>query len=300
MTTISPRISQAIETVSQDRTHGAGWLARDAANVLTHSLEECPAQTAAEFLSYLREVARALAQAQSSMAAVSNAVGAIVLAAGEKAPSGLPAMRRAAATQGRQIIDSWDKASRRIVRYAEGTLPPGAIMTHSYSATTFAVLERLASKGSPIIVTESAPLNEGRTTARLLARLSEAVTLISDAQAAAFMPEAAAVLVGADTVFANGAVVNKVGTCALALLARNARIPFYVATETLKVAPGRPRAAQQALEERRPGLAIPAVYFDLTPPRLVTALITEEGVFAPKEIRPLAGRARQYRKALFP
>jgi translation initiation factor 2B subunit (eIF-2B alpha/beta/delta family) len=298
MTTISPRISQAIESISRDRTHGAGWLARDAANVLTHSLEECPAQTTAELLSHLREVARALAQAQPSMAAVSNAVGAVVLAAGEKAPGGLPAMRRAALARARQIIDSWDKATHRIVHRAERVLPPGAIMTHSYSATTFAVLERLASKGSPIIVTESAPLNEGRTTARLLARLSVAVTLISDAQAAVFMPQAAAVLVGADTVFANGAVVNKVGTCALALLARNARIPFYVATETLKVAPSRPGATQEALEERQPGLAIPAVYFDLTPPRLVTALITEEGVFAPKEIRPLARRAGQYRKAL--
>ena len=171
-------------------------------------------------------------------------------------------------------------------------------MTHSYSATTFAILERLASRGSPIIATESAPLNEGKTTARLLARLGVPVTLISDAQAAAFMPEAAAVLVGADTVFADGAVVNKVGTCALALLARNERIPFYVATETLKVAPGRPTAHHQTPEERQPGLTIPTVYFDLTPARLVTALITEEGVFAPKDIRPLARRARQYRKAL--
>jgi ribose 1,5-bisphosphate isomerase len=299
MTTISPRISQAIESISQDRTHGAAWLARDAVNVLAHSLEDCPVQTAAEFLSYLREVARALAQAQPSMAAVSNAVGAVVLAAGEKAPGGLPALRRAALARASQITDSWPKLSQRIVRRAERALPPGTIMTHSYSATTFAVLERLASKGSPIIVTESAPLNEGRTTARLLARLGGPVTLISDAQAAAFMGEAAAVLVGADTVFANGAVVNKVGTCALALLARNARIPFYVATETLKVAPGRPGAAHQAPEERQPGLTIPAVYFDLTPPRLVTALITEEGVFAPKEIGPLAKRARQYQKALF-
>jgi translation initiation factor 2B subunit (eIF-2B alpha/beta/delta family) len=300
MTPISPRISRAIESIGQDRTHGASWLARDAANVLTHWLEGCPAQSAAEFLCGLREVAAALAQAQPSMAAVSNVVGAVVFAAGEKAPGGFPAMRRAALARARQIIHGWEKVCQRIVRHAERAVPAGVIMTHSYSATTFAVLERLASKGSPIIVTESAPLNEGRTTARLLARLSVPVTLISDAQAAAFMPEAAAVLVGADAVFANGAVVNKVGTCALALIAREARVPFYVAAETLKVAPGRPEAAQDPRGERQPGLAIPAVYFDLTPPRLLTALITEEGVFAPREIRPLARRARQYRKALSP
>ncbi|KPK48079.1 MAG: hypothetical protein AMJ77_00980 [Dehalococcoidia bacterium SM23_28_2] len=298
MTTISPRIAQAIESIREDRAHGAGWLARDAANVITHAFDECPAQSATELLSCLREVGRALAQAQPSMAAVSNAAGAVVLAAEEKAASGLPAMRRAVLARARQIIDSWEKTSQRIVRRAEQALPRGSIMTHSYSATTFAILERLASRGSPIIATESAPLNEGKTTARLLARLGVPVTLISDAQAAAFMPEAAAVLVGADTVFADGAVVNKVGTCALALLARNERIPFYVATETLKVAPGRPTAHHQTPEERQPGLTIPTVYFDLTPARLVTALITEEGVFAPKDIRPLARRARQYRKAL--
>jgi ribose 1,5-bisphosphate isomerase len=298
MTAISPRISHAIESIGQDRTHGASWLARDAANVLTHWLEECSAQTAAQFLSGLREVGAALAQAQPSMAAVTNAVGAVVFAAGEKRPGAFPTMRRAALARARQIIHGWEKVCERIVRRAERALPAGVIMTHSYSATTFAVLECLASKGSPIIVTESAPLNEGRTTARLLARLRAPVTLISDAQAAAFMPEAAAVLVGADTIFANGAVVNKVGTCALALIAREARVPFYVAAETLKVAPGRPEAAQDARGERQPRLTIPAVYFDLTPPRLLTALITEEGVFAPREMRALARRARQYRKAL--
>ena len=63
MTAISPRMSQAIESIRQDRTHGASWLARDAVNVLTHWLDECPAQTVAEFLSCLREVATALAEA---------------------------------------------------------------------------------------------------------------------------------------------------------------------------------------------------------------------------------------------
>jgi ribose 1,5-bisphosphate isomerase len=299
MTTISPRICQAVESIRQDRTHGAGWLARDAVNVLAHSLEDCRAQTAADLLTYLREVARSLAQAQPNMAAVSNAVAAVVVAAGRKAPRGLPSMRRATLAEAKKIIDKWGTAASRIVRHAERALPPGAIMTHSYSATTFAILERLAPKKPPIIVTESAPLNEGRTTARLLARLDVPVTLISDAQAGAFMPQANAVLVGADTVFSNGAVVNKVGTCALALLARNARIPFYVATETLKVAGGRPESSQEPPEEGQPGETVPAVYFDVTPPRLVTALITEDGVLAPKEIRPLAKRARQYGKALF-
>ncbi|MDP2948365.1 MAG: translation initiation factor eIF-2B, partial [Chloroflexota bacterium] len=307
MSAVSADISEAIEAISQDRAHGAGWLAREAVNVLVQSLQDCRARTGEEFLSYLREVGQALARAQPSMAAVSNAVGAVVLAAAGKAGAGsLSATRRAAVVRARQIIASWDKAVSRIIHYAERTVPPKAgILTHSYSATALAVLEHLGSQGASVIATESAPLYEGRATARHLARLGVGVTLISDAQAGSFVSRASAVLVGADTVFANGAVVNKVGTYTLALLAGKAHVPFYVATETLKVASTRPtsgfgrEAGWEAGGDDLVG-AIPAVYFDLTPPRLVTALITEQGVFRPREIRPLAIRARQYRTALFP
>jgi len=305
MSAISADISEAIEAISQDRAHGAGWLAREAVNVLVQSLQDCPPAAGSEgFLSYLREVGQALARAQPSMAAVSNAVGAVVLAAAHKGAAGsLSTMRRAAVVRARHIIASWDKAVSRIIHYAERTVPLGAVLTHSYSATALAVLEHLGHQGAGVIVTESAPLYEGRATARHLARLGIGVTLISDAQAGSFVPRVSAVLVGADTVFANGAVVNKVGTYTLALLARRAHIPFYVATETLKVASTRPTFGIGGEIAWQTGGdlagAIPAIYFDLTPPRLVTALITEQGVFRPREIRPLAVRARQYRKALF-
>jgi translation initiation factor 2B subunit (eIF-2B alpha/beta/delta family) len=270
------------------------------------SLQDAPTLTPEAFLAYVREVGQALAEAQPTMAAVSNSVGAVVLAAVEKGLVGSPdAMRQAAVARARQIVDSWDHIAPRIVLHAEAALPAGTILTHSSSATTLAVLEHLGQKGVPVIATESAPLHEGRTTVRLLARLGVKVTMIADAQAAAFMGEASAVLVGADTVFADGAVVNKVGTHALALLAHEARVPFYVATETLKISSIRPkpkllRPAAEPPPRGEPQRALPAVYFDLTPARLVTAIITEEGVFSPSEIGPLARRARSYRKALFP
>jgi translation initiation factor 2B subunit (eIF-2B alpha/beta/delta family) len=110
----------------------------------------------------------------------------------------------------------------------------------------------------------------------------------------------AAVLVGADTVFANGAVVNKVGTLALALLARQARVPFFVASESLKVAPSRWKEAAETPPLEGSPEEPPSVYFDVTPPRLITALITEEGVFRPRQLAPLARRARRWQRALSP
>lgn len=307
MSPLSPETAQAIDAIRRDRVHGAGWLARKAVSVLLQSLEEATTLSAEAFLAYVREVGQALAEAQPSMAAVSNSVGAVVLAAADKGFTAKPeAMRQAAVVKARRIVDSWDQIAPQIVLHAEAALPKeGTILTHSSSATTLAVLEHLGQKGRPVIATESAPLHEGRTTVRLLSRLGVRVTMIADAQAAAFMGEAASVLVGADTVFADGAVVNKVGTCALALLAHEARVPFYVTTETLKISSMKPNPEllRPTVEPPPKGelqQEPPAVYFDLTPARLITALITEEGALAPNEIGPLARRARSYRRALFP
>ncbi len=306
MSALSHETAQAIEAIRRDRVHGAGWIARKAVGVLLQSLQDAPTATPEAFLASVREVGQALAEAQPTMAAVSNSVGAVVLAAADKGHTARSdAMRQAAEAQARRIVDSWDQIAPRIVLYAEAALPAGTILTHSSSATTLAVLQHLGQKGVPVIATESAPLHEGRTTVRLLSRLGVKVTMIADAQAAAFIGDAATVLVGADTVFADGSVVNKVGTCALALLAREARIPFYVATETLKVSSTRLkrkllRPAAEPRPRGQPERTSPAVYFDLTPARLVTAIITEEGCLTTGEIGPLARRARGYRQALFP
>jgi len=298
---IPPSLQEAIEAIGQDRTRGAAFLAREAASVMARAARETHAQTCEELLSSLREVAQALAAAQPRMAAVGNAAGAVLLAAGAAAATdSVGPVRRAAVTEARRIVGGWEGTVRRIARRAQTIVPSGPILTHSHSATVMAVLERLAKHGSSIVVTESNPLGEGRTTARLLAGRGLPVRLIADAQAGVFVSHMAAVLVGADTVFADGALVNKVGTLALALLARQWRVPFFVATESLKVAPSRWDASSETPALERSPEEPPAVYFDLTPPRLITALITEEGVFRPRQLAPLARRARRWKRTLLP
>jgi len=300
MRDIASSIREAIEAIASDRTHGAAWLAREAANVMARAAREIPAQTSQELVPALREVAQALTAAQPRMAAVSNAVGAVLLAAEDaSAVNNVSAVRRAAVAQAHRIVAGWEETARRIARQAQAVVPKGPILTHSHSATVMAVLERLARRGgAPIVVTESNPLGEGRTTARLLAGRGLPVRLIADAQAGLFVSQMATVLVGADTVFADGTVVNKVGTLALALLARRARVPFFVATESLKVAPARWEETGEALPLDASPEEPPALYFDATPPRLITALITEEGVFKPRRLAPLARRARRWQRVL--
>jgi translation initiation factor 2B subunit (eIF-2B alpha/beta/delta family) len=114
------------------------------------------------------------------------------------------------------------------------------------------------------------------------------------------------VLVGADGVLADGSVVNKVGTYALALAARDRSLPFYVACESLKISPRR-EWGDAEVEEGDPAEVLPDaidgvtahnVYFECTPARLVTALITEEGVFRPDQLSSLVARACRRERAL--
>ncbi len=151
-----------------------------------------------------------------------------------------------------------------------------------------------------VLVGETRPLLQGaRLTAWELAREGIPFALISDAMAAALMAdgEVTHVIVGADRIAANGDVVNKIGTYALAVLAREHGLPFIVAAPTSTIDLATPTAAQVVIEERPAeevhqialfgraavpeGVAVRNPAFDRTPARLVAAIVTEQGVHRP-------------------
>ena len=103
------------------------------------------------------------------------------------------------------------------------------------------------------------------------------------------------VIVGADRIAANGDAANKIGTYALAVLARAHRIPFYIAAPvstfdfSIKTGEDIPIEERQADEvttfrgaQAAPkGMKVYNPAFDVTPARLITAMITERGVLTP-------------------
>jgi methylthioribose-1-phosphate isomerase len=123
------------------------------------------------------------------------------------------------------------------------------------------------------------------------------VTLICDSMAALVMREHKVhlVIVGADRIAANGDTANKVGTYGLAVLARAHGLPFYVAAPSSTLDRSLPDGRGIPIEERsaqeitngfgRPtapdGVAVYNPAFDVTPAELITAIITERGVFPP-------------------
>jgi methylthioribose-1-phosphate isomerase len=166
--------------------------------------------------------------------------------------------------------------------------------------TGLSVVAELADRGrlERVLVCEARPLLQGaRLTVYELARLGIPHELVVDAAAPGLLAAGAAdaVIVGCDRVAANGDVANKVGTYGLALAAHAAGVPFVVAGPTSSIDPTTPTGNEIEIEERDPSevrqargalLTVPGTpcrnpAFDITPARLVTALVTERGTARP-------------------
>jgi methylthioribose-1-phosphate isomerase len=161
-----------------------------------------------------------------------------------------------------------------------------------------------------VIADETRPLLQGaRLTMWECAQLGIPATLAPDGAAAALMAggEVDVAIVGADRIVANGDVANKIGTYAVALAARHHDIPFYVAAPTSTIDLDTASGADIVIEERDPaevthvrsvrvapeGAAARNPAFDVTPGRLVTAIITEVGVARPPYRRSLPAHVRR-------
>jgi methylthioribose-1-phosphate isomerase len=156
-----------------------------------------------------------------------------------------------------------------------------------------------------VIVPETRPLLQGsRLTAWELSRSGVACTVIADGMIASRLRrgDVRCVIVGADRIAANGDVANKIGTYGLALAARAHGVPFYVAAPSSTIDLATPDGSRIPIEERArdelawlgdralapEGVPVWNPAFDVTPASLITAIITDRGVFAPGEIAPAA------------
>ncbi len=287
------KLEERIAKIRNDREHGSRWLVRETISVL-YDIATQPTSSPEESLRQLQHAGKELARARPAMAALAGAVRRIL-----SAPGGTEGMSREAA----KLLEEYDSAIERITGYARPLLN-GTVMTHSLSGTVLAVLTACLSQIERVIVLEGRPRYEGREVALALSKGGASITLITDAQADIFLPQCHAVVVGADSILANGDILNKAGTALLAWAARGHNVPFYVLCETLKISPQswsgnldqlEEKEATEVLEKNIPGVSVRNFYFDRTPSRLVTSVITEQGIMGRREIRQAVSQMKQRR-----
>ena len=301
-----PRSVQArIGDLAADHSSGAVEIATKAAGVLVLFAAEAEAEDVESFCRELACAGKVLIQAQPSMAPLFylvNTVGAAVEGARD-----LDAARQLVRTTCEAFRTELGRRSESIAQQTLLLLfSVPVVLTHSRSSTVLAALQLAASRGllDEVLCTESRPDYEGRTTAATLAEQGIRTTLITDSAAAHFMGRADLVLVGADSISKVG-LLNKIGTYTLALAARDRRVPFYALCGTEKFLPSNhayfciaPQDPQEVWPEHPKGVEVLNLYFDVTPLKYLSGVVTEQGVLTRGELQDRLGQLKMHEMLL--
>lgn len=279
------RVGPTVESIASDRTHGASYLSVRALEHLRDVASDMEI-TRSEHLA----VARELCEARPSMTGIANRVGRLISNADGKSERVL----QLADSEIERALTAREDAGR----HAAAQITGQAVLTLSRSGS---VRETLAA-ASPeaVYVAESRPGGEGVQVAEALDETTPVTLLPDSAIAHTLWSEGIdAVLVGADTVLADGRLINKVGTRGVALVAAYENVPVYAVTAADSISPD---ATAQDLEpsgfyDGDADLSVIAPMFDVTPADRVT-VITEDGPQSVGDIEALANQYRSYREYL--
>lgn len=279
-----------IDQIKNDKIHGADWLSNAALSVIaTASLKE-PAQTVDDLHEILWSYAIEISGCRPSMAPLVNKLGILF--------SKLDAIDdiREYRTRTTEIVGTLlEESSIAKTKMIEHMKPIAhdveTVFTYSYSDTVKQTIIGLGVEN--VIVTESRPGNEGIRLAKELA--DEGVNVLTgvDGMVYMYMKSADMVLVGADSIQHDGSFINKVGTKMLGQAAKEHGKPLYVLCDTMKFNVLNYLGQEIELEEMDPeevvepshNLRVRNIYFEVIPPDLVTAIISEEGIMESFDIK---------------
>jgi ribose 1,5-bisphosphate isomerase len=192
------------------------------------------------------------------------------------------------------VVSHFKTSKRKIAQTGAEKIRNGMIIfTHCHSSTVEAILAEAKSLGKNVTVynTETRPRFQGRITAQNIAKLGIPVVHFVDSAAHQFIKKADLFLFGCDAVTAEGKIINKIGTQAIAGFAKQLDIPVYSCTNSWKFDPLTAQGIEEVIEERDPqevwknpppGVTVKNPAFEIIPPTLVTGMITELGIIKPE------------------
>ncbi len=281
---------EVAEKIRRMEIRGAGRIGRAVAGALRDEALVYSGP-ASGFREHMFRAAALLLDTRPTAVSLRNALRYVLM---RMVDGNLEEMRESVVRAAEEFIRVSKEAVERIGRIGSGRIPKeSVVMTHCNSQAAISVILHAWDQGrvEMVINTETRPAFQGHITARTLASKGVPVTMIIDSAVRYFMKEVDVVVVGADTVASNGAVINKIGTSQIALAANEARVPFLVAAETYKFSPETMIGKLVEIEERDPrevanpedfpGVRIRNPVFDATPPEYIDAIVTEMGVISP-------------------
>ncbi len=297
--TVPLEVIKIAEDIKNMKIRGAGRIARAAAKALKNAAEEYKGQEVKEFIEYMKSIAQLLVSTRPTAVSLPNAVAYVTSKLDKISKlTDISEAKRLIINKAEEFIEYSLKATDKIGEIGSRRIEDGdVILTHCNSSAAISVIVHAFKQGKKVKVyaTETRPKFQGHITARTLLKEGINVTLIPDSAVRLVMKYVDKVVVGADTIAANGAVINKVGTSQIALAAHEARVRVFVAAETYKFSPATVVGELVTIEERSPlevvderffkenkGVTVRNPAFDVTPPEYIDAIITEIGVIPPQ------------------
>ncbi len=284
------------EQIRRLQVQGARNVAIAAIKSLQALAENTKADTRKKFIEELAEARTLLFAARETEPLMRNAVRWIITKVEDSDERNVIELSHLVCLSSESFQKSLAASKERIAEIGAKRIWNGAtIFTHCHSSTATHLLWKAKNDGKnfEVICSETRPAFQGRITAKEMLELGVKTTFVVDSAARSFMNEADIVIVGADAITSEGNVVNKIGTSALALLAQEARKPFYVVSELLKFDPATLYGEYEKIEERSrdevwkgapPNLVVRNPAFDVTPRDLIHGIICEEGIISPQSI----------------
>jgi ribose 1,5-bisphosphate isomerase len=301
---IKPDLSALIDEIKNDCSHGAGELALQAAGVIKTAAEQSQAGNITLFKEELKVTGEQLMSVRPAMAPVYNIVNRLLdIISNNTQADDIETLRQFAVSQAERSIQDLLQAINQVVRQASALIPQDdVIVTHSYSSTVMAVFIEASktTSGLEVIMPMTGMGQLEVDTVNRLAAAGIKVTLIDVSLIAIGMNKCSKVMVGADRICADGALVNAAGTFPLAKMAHEAGKPFYVLCDTSKF-DTRLKGDEVDLEDKiptemfLPGVLPPLIWsrrptFDVTPFDLISGVVTENGVLNTQDIVPYLKR----------
>ncbi len=297
---------EAARAIQKMIVRGAPAIGVAAAFGMVLGIRQFKSGTRAALKKHLDGVAQALVSTRPTAVNLAWAVKRMRRLTLQRMGGGLQILHEELEKEALRILEEDLEANREMGRQGQILIPDGvSVLTHCNAGalatagygTALGVIRaaREAGKRVHVYVGETRPLLQGaRLTTWELMKDRIPCTLITDNMAGWLMAQGKIhlAITGADRIAANGDAANKIGTYSMALLCRAHRIPFYVAaplstidfsTEKGEKIPIEQRASTEVtnLQGRRLAPDTARVYnpaFDVTPHRLISAIITEKGI----------------------
>jgi len=289
-------IQTTAEKIKRLEIQGARNVAIAAIEAIETLAKETKAKNKKKFLKELSEAKEILFISRETEPLMRNAVRWIISQVERSGKEKIKELAEIVASASQRFLKNLENSKEKIAEIGARRIRNNSvILTHCHSSTVTYLLKRAKQDGKSfeVICTETRPVFQGRMTAKEMLELGVKTTLIVDSAARFFMNQADFVIVGADAITSEGNVINKIGTSMIALVAHEARTPFYVVSELLKFDPATMYGDYEKIEERSPNeiwknplenLIIRNPAFDVTRRDFIHGIICEEGIISPQSV----------------